>query len=140
MFNWWSQWWSPLSIKEDIIYKKRNDLKNFKSKRPESIFVEAITPSTKKHYCRMHISPPLYGTNRGDSKHFPPMRNVGKKLNLELSFRTQSQMWYFLVLISISCLYFIELSLEKYSRPADLSVLNPRKLDLYDKTVVILSA
>ena len=47
MFNCWSQWWSPLSIKEDIIYKKRNDLKNFKSKRPESIFVEAITPSTK---------------------------------------------------------------------------------------------
>ena len=86
------------------------------------------------------MSPSLYGTNRGNSKHFSPMQNGGKKLNLELRFKTQPQMWYFLVLISISCLYFIELSLEKYSRPADLSVLNPRKLDLYDKMVVILSA
>ena len=35
-------------IKEDIIYKKRNDLKILKSKMLESIFTEIINPSTKK--------------------------------------------------------------------------------------------
>ena len=36
-----------LFIKEDIIYKKRNDLKIVKSKMLESIFIEIINPSTK---------------------------------------------------------------------------------------------
>ena len=37
----------------------------------------------------------------GNSKHFLPPVNGGKKLNLELSFKTKPHMWYFLVLISI---------------------------------------
>ena len=36
-----------LYIKEDIIYKKRNDLKILKSKMLESIFIEIINPSRK---------------------------------------------------------------------------------------------
>ena len=34
-------------IKEDIIYKKRNDLKVLKSKMLESIFIEIVNPNTK---------------------------------------------------------------------------------------------
>ena len=37
-----------LYIKEDIIYKKRNDLKILKSKLLESIFIEIINPDVKK--------------------------------------------------------------------------------------------
>ena len=50
--------------KEDIVYKKRNDLKILKSKIIESIFIEIINPNTKKPYCGIHISPSLYGTKR----------------------------------------------------------------------------
>ena len=38
---------------------------------------------------------------RENSEHFLPPVNSGKKVNLELSFETQSYMRYFLVLISI---------------------------------------
>ena len=48
-----------LYIKEDIIYKKRNDLKILKRKVLESIFIEIMN---KKPYCRMHVSSSLYGT------------------------------------------------------------------------------
>ena len=57
---------------------------------------------------------------RKNSKHFLPLLNGSKKLNFELCFETQSHVWYFLVLITIKCLFFIELSLEKYSRTVDL--------------------
>ena len=47
------------------------------------------------------LSQNLSNISRGNSKHILPTVNGGIKLNLELSFESQSHVKFFLVLISI---------------------------------------
>ena len=61
--------------------------------------------------------------SQGNSKHFLILLHGGKKLNLELSFKTKSKsrMWYFFSANFYLMSFLTELSLEIYSRPVDLS-------------------